>query len=316
VGQRLPCSRGRSGSRRFRESTPRRRRPACQAARRAGGLHHVPRGRLPQALRRRAPRQDGRVPSAPGERRVARGAAVRGVRRGPRGTSARVRPAHVRRSADGRHRPPRGRHRRDEDRRGKDVRRLAAAVPERPAGGRRPPGHGQRLPGEARRRVEPRRVRAAGDDGRVDREHAPLLGAQSRLRVRRHLRDELRVRLRLPPRQHGRLTRAVRPAQPLVRDRGRGRLDPRRRGAHAADHLRRARDRGAGVRRLRAHRPDADRVPPAEGAAGRRPRRGSDPGGNGLSLRREVQDRRPTRAGDREVRARSTTRATSSSSTT
>ena len=36
-----------------------------------------------------------------------------------------------------------------------------------------------------------------------------------------------------------------RPARPPLRDRGRGRLDPDRRGADAADHLRRARDRGA-----------------------------------------------------------------------
>ena len=66
----------------------------------------------------------------------------------------------------------------------------------------------------------------------------------SRLRGRRHLRDELRVRLRLPARQHGHLARRHRPAQPRLRDRGRGRLDPHRRGADAADHLRRARDRG------------------------------------------------------------------------
>ena len=98
AAQRLPCIRGRSGSRRFRESTPRRRGPACQAARRAGGLHHVDRGRLPEALRRRAARQDLRVPPAAGERRTARGAAVRGVRRSARGAPARVRPAHVRRS--------------------------------------------------------------------------------------------------------------------------------------------------------------------------------------------------------------------------
>ena len=62
---------------------------------------------------------------------------------------------------------------------------------------------------------------------------------------RRHLRHELRVRLRLPARQHGRLARGRRPARPRLRDRRRGRLDPDRRGAHAADHLRRARGRRA-----------------------------------------------------------------------
>ena len=45
-----------------------------------------------------------------------------------------------------------------------------------------------------------------------------------------------------------------RPARPRLRDRGRGRLDPHRRGAHAAHHLGRARDRRQDVLRLRAHR--------------------------------------------------------------
>ena len=53
----------------------------------------------------------------------------------------------------------------------------------------------------------------------------------------------------------------ARPAQPLLRDRGRGRLDPDRRGADAADHLRRARDRRDDVLRLRAHRQGADGAP-------------------------------------------------------
>ena len=73
---------------------------------------------------------------------------------------------------------------------------------------------------------------------------------------RHHVRHELRVRLRLPARQHGRLARGRRPARPLVRDRRRGRLDPDRRGAHAADHLRRAGDRREGLLRLRARRED------------------------------------------------------------
>ena len=72
--------------------------------------------------------------------------------------------------------------------------------------------------------------------------------------VRHHVRHELRVRLRLPARQHGGAARPARPAQPQLRDRGRGRLDPRRRGADAADHLRRARDRRAVLLRFRPHR--------------------------------------------------------------
>ena len=267
--------------------------------------------------------EDGRVPAAAGERRAARGPPLRGVRRRARGAPARVGPAHVRRAADGRHRPPRGRHRRDEDRRGEDVRRQRAALPERARRHRRPPRHGQRLPGQARRRVEPRRLRAARDDGRRDREHAAVRRAQGRLRLRHHLRDELGVRLRLPPRQHGRLARAVRPARPRVRDRGRGRLDPRRRGADAADHLRRARDRRAGLRRLRARRPHArtafpqPKAKPGGGAVedehpGRAPTSSTT-----RSSRRSRRSRpRSRRSSARCGSTTSTTRATSSSSTT
>ena len=54
---------------------------------------------------------------------------------------------------------------------------------------------------------------------------------------RHHLRHQLRVRLRLPARQHGADHGVDGAAGPLVRDRGRGRLDPDRRGPYAADHL-------------------------------------------------------------------------------
>ena len=84
-------------------------------------------------------------------------------------------------------------------------------------------------------------------DARSDR-------APRRLRLRHHLRHQLRVRLRLPARQHGRRADADRPARPLLRDRGRGRLDPDRRGAHAADHLRPARAGGRDLLRVRPHR--------------------------------------------------------------
>ena len=70
--------------------------------------------------------------------------------------------------------------------------------------------------------------------------------------------------------------RGLRPARPRLRDRGRGRLDPHRRGAHAADHLGRARGRRATRTTTFA------RIVP-EGAA--RSRRG-------LRGRREAQDRR------------------------
>ena len=89
-----------------------------------------------RALRRRAAREDGRVPRAARERRGPERPPLRGVRRRARGAPARVRPAHVRRADDGRHRPPRGRRRRDEDRRGQDVRREPRALPERAPDGR------------------------------------------------------------------------------------------------------------------------------------------------------------------------------------
>ncbi len=54
--------------------------------------------------------------------------------------------------------------------------------------------------------------------------------------LRHHLRHQQRVRLRLPARQHGVDEGRPRPARPLLRDRRRGRLDPHRRGAYAADH--------------------------------------------------------------------------------
>ena len=78
------------------------------------------------------------------------------------------------------------------------------------------------------------------------------------LRLRHHLRHQQRARLRLPARQHGRLHRGLRPARARLRDRRRGRLDPHRRGAHAADHLRPHAGRGPLVRRVRQDRAHAD----------------------------------------------------------
>ena len=83
----------------------------------------------------------------------------------------------------------------------------------------------------------------------------------AQIRLRRHLRDQLRVRLRLPARQHVGDARALRPARPRLRDRGRGRQHPDRRGADAADHLRPARTGGPDLLHLR---------PPGQ-TAGRRP---------------------------------------------
>ena len=97
---------------------------------------------------------------------------------------------------------------------------------------------------------------------------------QRGLRLRRRLRDQLRVRLRLPARQHGGHARALRAARPRLRDRRRGGQHPDRRGAHAADHLRRPRGGGRPLLHLRPAR-QADGRGPGQGEAevpGRGPR--------------------------------------------
>ncbi len=87
-----------------------------------------------------------------------------------------------------------------------------------------------------------------------------------------------------------------------VRDRRRGRLDPDRRGAHAADHLRRARDRGEHLLRLRAHRARPPRsTGDEEGCEGRGRDRALR---RRLPLRREAQDRLTRPDGARRRRAR------------
>ena len=76
---------------------------------------------------------------------------------------------------------------------------------------------------------------------------------EGRVRGRHHVRDEQRVRVRLPARQHGGERRAAGAARrPLLRDRRRGRLDPGRRGADAADHLGPRRRRAAALLPVRA----------------------------------------------------------------
>jgi preprotein translocase subunit SecA len=82
---------------------------------------------------------------------------------------------------------------------------------------------------------------------------------------RHHLRDEQRVRLRLPARQHGHVTRPARAAAAHVRDRRRGRLGVDRRSKNAAHHL------GSGRKRkrrdvLRAQRRRWPARTPSDGA--------------------------------------------------
>ena len=97
---------------------------------------------------------------------------------------------------------------------------------------------------------------------------------------RHHLRDEQRVRLRLPQGQHGLGAGGARPARPSVRDRRRGRLDPHRRGPDPADH-----QRARGPEQPLVPRVRQDRAPAAAG----RGRRGR------LRGRREEEDRRHPR---------------------
>ena len=170
----------------------------------------------------------------------------------------------------------------------------------------------------ARPGVDAARLRSARDAHRVHREHDAVRAAPRGVSGRRHLRDELRVRLRLPARQHGRLARRHRPARPPLRDRGRGRLDPHRRGAHAADHLRRARDGGAALLRLRAHRAAAGRAPSRIPATRRaRPRPPAPTTSSTRSTRRSPSPSRASRRSSARCGSRtSTRRRTRSSSTT
>ena len=95
--------------------------------------------------------------------------------------------------------------------------------------------------------------------------------------------------------------RGRRPAQPHVRDRRRGRLDPDRRGADPADHLRRAGGRCADVLRLRPRREDArGQAERGRDAEGHRRDRAV---GARLHLRREAQDGLAEPVRDRQGRA-------------
>ena len=230
------------------------------------------------------------------------------LRAHPRGGQAHAGAAPLRRPADRRDGPPRRLHRRDEDRRGQDAHRHPADRPQRAhraRRGRQPrpgqgraPGHGQRLPGPPRRHVDEAGLRPAGRD----RRRAPGLGPQRRgqgrgLPLRRHLRHQLRAGLRLPARQPGGRGRREVTARPRLRDRRRGRQHPHRRGADAADHLRRARAGGRPLLPLRQARPAAGAGQEAGGDGGQVQglRRGLR-----LRARREAQDRRHHRARGRE----------------
>ena len=108
--------------------------------------------------------------------------------------------------------------RRDEDRRGQDADGDARRRAQRAARPRRPRRDGQRLPRPPRRRVDEPDLPPAGARRRRAAEHAADRREARLLRRRRDVRDELRVRLRLPARQHG-LSRWRRRCSAAIRSR-------------------------------------------------------------------------------------------------
>ena len=221
---------------------------------------------------------------------------ARGLRGHARGRTPRAQHAALRRAAHRGHRPPPRHDRGDEDGRGQDPRGHARRLPERAPRQGRARRDRQRLPGQARQRVDgpdlplPRAVRG--------RHPAPpgRPRAAGRLRGRHHLRDEQRVRLRLPARQHEVRPRELRPARPPLRDRGRGGLDPDRRGADAPHHQRPRRGVDRQVLPDQRHHPQAE-----AGRPHHRRQEGGGAGGAGedrrLHRRREGEDGHPHRAG-------------------
>ena len=158
---------------------------------------------------------------------------------GPRGGQAHARPAPLRRPDHGRRRAAPRQHRRDEDRRGQDPGLDAAGLPQRARRQGRPRRHGQRLPRRARRRVDGPGAPLPRPRGR--RDPGQRCGPSERRRQyacditygtnNEFGFDYLRDNMAWTPRRAG-------PARPQLRDRRRGRLDPHRRGPHAADHQR------------------------------------------------------------------------------
>ncbi len=124
---------------------------------------------------------------------------------------------------------------------GKTLVATLAGLSQRARRPRRARRHRQRLPRQARRRVDGPGLRLPRPHRRRHRARPRRRGAQEGLRLRHHLRHQQRARLRLSARQHEVPDGGHGPARPRLRHRRRSRLDPGRRGAHAADHLRPAR---------------------------------------------------------------------------
>eukprot|EP00166_Cyanidium_caldarium_P001209 ctg_1623.g519 len=141
------------------------------------------------------------TPSAGGRRRRARRGGVRG---GARGRLPGARLAALRRASAGRPGVA-GRVRgRDRHRRGQDAGGGAAGVRGRSDRSRHlVRGHGERLPGATRLRDHGAGVPLSGPVGRAGAQRQHAGGATSRVRLRHHLRDQLRAGFRLPARPPG-----------------------------------------------------------------------------------------------------------------
>ena len=126
----------------------------------------------------------------------------------------------------------------DAHRRGQDPGRDAGRLSECAVGPGRAHRHRERLPRQPRCRLDGPRLSLPRTLGRSESVAERRRREAAGLRGRHHLRHQQRVRFRLPARQHGDAGGGPLPAPPQFRHRRRGRLDPDRRGAHAADHLR------------------------------------------------------------------------------
>ena len=161
---------------------------------------------------------------------------------------------------------------------GKTLTATLPYVPQRALGPRRARGHRQRLPGQPRRGVDGPGLQVPGHDHGLHPPRPVRQAAPGGVPLGHHLRAEQRVRLRLPARQHEVPPAGLRAARAQLRHRRRDRLDPHRRGAHPAHHLRPHRGQHRAVRHGRpGHlRPGARAGLPArrEGALGDAHRRG------------------------------------------